>query len=213
MLGLSPSSAHWYSDLQKNVTDSMLTGNINDLSRHSNQASYIVNLQAAFSDIWPGALTYNGLAFLVTGSLGLIWLISFRRMRSNGVDNSVAIAAMACLTLLPVYHRFYDDKILLLTVPVLSILLADRRWLGYVALPLLLLETGPAVKVLDKSITMVRALEFVGPHSWFSFLIYREQALFTIALAVLFVGWFYWQASRPQRFGVARVDSRIPASQ
>jgi hypothetical protein len=48
----------------------------------------------------------------------------------------VALAAVAALSLMPVYHRFYDTRLLLLTVPGAMIVLKRRRLLGAIIMVL-----------------------------------------------------------------------------
>ncbi len=42
----------------------------------------------------------------------------------------LALAALSILSLMPVYHRFYDTRLLLLTVPAVLIVFQKRRFLG-----------------------------------------------------------------------------------
>ena len=53
-------------------------------------------------------------------------------MRANGGSEThfLALAALSILSLTPVYHRFYDTRLLLLSIPAVMIVFQKRRLLG-----------------------------------------------------------------------------------
>jgi hypothetical protein len=77
---------------------------------------------------------YNPITYLVCGALLLAWAVVTLRARFSIQRAYLALAAIAALSLLPVYHRTHDAKLLLLTVPACAMLLAEGGILGKIAL-------------------------------------------------------------------------------
>ena len=93
----------------------------------------LVNLQTVFSAFWSNPHIYNLAAYLVVGPLLLVWALVAIRSRSTASTTWLALAAIAALTMLPLYHRQYDTKLLLLTVPACTMLWSEKgivRWLA-----------------------------------------------------------------------------------
>ncbi len=96
----------------------------------------IINLQAALSLIRDDTHFFNPVAYAICGVLLLIWSAKTLRSRFSPRLAWFAIAAISVLTLLPVYHRTYDARLLLLTVPACAILWKEGGPLGWCALAL-----------------------------------------------------------------------------
>ena len=77
---------------------------------------------------------YNPVTYLVFGSLLLVWMIVTVRARAAPSKDHLALAAIAALSMLPVYHRTHDAKLLLLTIPACAMLLAEGGGLGRIGL-------------------------------------------------------------------------------
>ena len=96
----------------------------------------IIILQAALSLIRDDAHFFNPAAYAICGMLLLIWSAKTLRSRFSLRLAWFAIAAISALTILPVYHRTYDARLLLLTVPACAILWKEGGPLGWCALAL-----------------------------------------------------------------------------
>ena len=94
----------------------------------------LVNLQAIFSVFRDDPRFYNPASYLVCAPLLLIWGLVVLRSRPSRLRAWLALAAIAPLSMLPVYHHLYDAKLLLLTLPACAMLWAERGWLGKLAL-------------------------------------------------------------------------------
>jgi hypothetical protein len=85
------------------------------------------------------------LSYLVGGALLLIWgFIAVRAPRSRETQ-FVSLAAVIPLSLLPVYHHFYDTKLLLLCIPGFALLWSrpgKQRWLALSLTLAALIVTG-----------------------------------------------------------------------
>ena len=94
----------------------------------------------------------------------------------------MALASLAALTVLPVYHRFYDARILLLSLPACALIWRDRRW-KWTALVLTILGM---VTTADLShVVLVGALGEMGAQ-----LLLKQLA----PLSLLALGVFYLRA-------------------
>jgi hypothetical protein len=93
----------------------------------------MINMQAALSVLRDHPNFYNSVSYFACGFLILIWAALVLRKPSSREGAWLALAAIAVLSLLPVYHRPYDAKLLMLTIPACAMLWSQggtRRWLA-----------------------------------------------------------------------------------
>jgi hypothetical protein len=122
-------SPHWFQEWRANVAAASVRGGLNDpgpTSLGSHGAGMIVSLQSVISFFRDDPHVYNPAAYLLGGGLLLIWCIVTLRSRLTEEGRWLALASMAALSLLPVYHRLYDTKLLLLTIPACAMLWTQR---------------------------------------------------------------------------------------
>lgn len=119
-LWIAPVSPHWMHELHENNVVVSQLGSINDPSPYgiaSGTVPAILDLQSAFSVFLESPRSYNLASFLVMCPLLAAWMWFVIRRRPTGEKMWLGLAAVSFLTLLPVYHRPYDAKLLLLCVP------------------------------------------------------------------------------------------------
>lgn len=107
--------------------------------------SELVNLQVIFSRIKDDPSFYNLLSYIVGGPMLLLW--GFLTVRSGRLPEQLllSLAALVPLSLLPVYHHFYDTKLLLLCVPGFAVMWSRPghiRWFALALTLAALLVTG-----------------------------------------------------------------------
>jgi hypothetical protein len=79
------------------------------------------------------AFRYNHITWAIVGSLLLMWAyVAWRALPSLKTD-ALGIAAIACLCLLPIYHRHYDVRLLILTFPAVALLMKAGKTPGVIA--------------------------------------------------------------------------------
>jgi hypothetical protein len=91
----------------------------------------IIDLQTVVSAFRDDPHFYNGITYLICGPLLLFWIFTTIRFRPSRQSALIALAAIATLSLLPLYHRPHDAKILLLTIPACAMLWSEGsrvRW-------------------------------------------------------------------------------------
>ncbi len=138
-----PASSHWLGDLTTNLKGNAQAGGANDPSQGSLAGPYMANLQPLFAAGTRQLKLYNLAARVLTLVLIAAWSMLAWRTPNSPQKHVLGIASMACIMLLPIYHRQYDTRILLLVFPAIALLLAWRflRW----GVPGLLLLTAATV--------------------------------------------------------------------
>ena len=130
-------SPHWIQELHSNVLTLSVHGGLLDpgpASTGSHGLDMLVSLQAGLSVFWDDPRFYNLASYLVCAPLVLAWGWVTLRTRPSARNAWLALAAIAALSMLPVYHRQVDARLLLLTVPACAMLWAEGGRIGRLAL-------------------------------------------------------------------------------
>jgi hypothetical protein len=135
VLWVSHVAPHWVQELHSNIAIDSVHGSIADPGVVPPDGPHtIIDLQSALSVLQNEPGFYNPVTYLVIGPLLLAWMLVTIRARPSSTQAFLALAAVVPLSILPVYHRLYDAKLLLLTVPACAILFAEGGILGWLAL-------------------------------------------------------------------------------
>jgi hypothetical protein len=137
VLWVSHAAPHWFLELQSNPAASFSSGGVNDPGPSTGGGFGVVkviNLQAALSFIRNDARFYNPVAYVVCGALLLAWCVKTLRSGFSRKRSRFALAAISALAMLPTYHRTYDARLLLLTVPACALLWRQRGPIAWWAL-------------------------------------------------------------------------------
>ncbi|MDR5727418.1 MAG: hypothetical protein RB191_08330, partial [Terriglobia bacterium] len=120
-------SPHWIQELHANLANFSARGDLNDpgpTAVSGRTGNMIISLQAVFSVLWDEPSFYNPATYLVCAPLFLLWARRVSRTRLSADGAWLAIAAVVPLTMLVTYHRTYDAKLIMLTVPACAMLFA-----------------------------------------------------------------------------------------
>jgi hypothetical protein len=145
-LWVNHASPHWLEELSTTLKLSAIHGGPNDPGPTSSGAhglGMMVNLQTALSFFRDDPHFYTPVTYGVCGGLLGVWAYVVLRSRPTPGRAWLALASVSALTMLPIYHRQYDTKLLLLTVPACAMLWAEGGRTGKLAL----LITGAAFLV------------------------------------------------------------------
>jgi hypothetical protein len=129
-------SPDWLHEFGANLAMASARGGYNDPGPDSTGAhglGMITDLQAVFSQLRDDPRFYNLASYAVSGALVLVWAFRTMRTRASLPKDWLALASIAALSLLPVYHRQYDAKLLLLAAPACAMLWQERgsiRWIA-----------------------------------------------------------------------------------
>ncbi len=130
-------SPQWLPELNSNLMATSARGDLSDpgpASMSIGNPDRIIDLQTVVSVFRDDPRIYNPVSYLVCGALLLGWSVRTVRSRFSAEGGWLALAAVAALSLLPIYHRQYDAKLLLLTVPACAMLWAEGGAIRWVAL-------------------------------------------------------------------------------
>ncbi|HLY40827.1 MAG TPA: hypothetical protein VKR52_06410 [Terracidiphilus sp.] len=127
---------HWFSELRSNLAYLALPGHLNDpgpASMAGHGIAMVIDLQSVLSVFWDKPAFYNPVSFLISGVLFVAWIRTILKSKANAGGAWLALAVASALTMLPVYHRLSDAKLLLLTLPAGAALLARAGRVGRIA--------------------------------------------------------------------------------
>jgi hypothetical protein len=167
----------------------------------------VISLQSVISVFRDDPRFYNPLTYLVCGVLLLVWLVKVLRSPNTSNTAWFALAPIAALSVLPIYHRIYDARLLLIAIPACAILWKEGGAVAWFALIL------DAIGIL-----------FTGGLPWAIFFAFLKHAhlppaissgmplivvqVFPAPLAVLCVGIFFlWIFVRRRPAGVETLSS------
>ncbi len=186
-------SPHWLAEWHNNLAVFSARGGINDpgpASAGGHGLAMVISLQSILSVFRDDPHFYNMGSYLVTAPLLLVWAIVTLRSRISPSNAWLALAAIAAISMLPVYHRQYDAKLLLLTLPACVMLWAEGGKLGKLAL---LVNTAGFVFTGD--LTWAILLGLIGhlhlAATGFSAWLSTALQMFPAPLMLLAMGVFY----------------------
>ncbi len=214
VLWVTRASPHWIEELRSNMAALAVHGGLNDPSPASSGAHGIgmmINLQTVLSFFRDDPRFYNPAAYLICGALLLVWMFAVLRSRITPARTWLALATIAALSLLPVYHRQGDATLLLLAVPACAMLCAE----GGAVARLAILVTAAGF-VLTGDLTWALILGLIAnlhmPLSHLAGKIVIIVQVFPVPLTLLAMGIFYlwiyvrhaFIPARPQERGAGR---------
>lgn len=115
---------HWLPEMESNLMTISGPGGINSPLPSSvgmQNADLIVDLQTVFALFVPDAGIANSLTYGICGILGAVWIVATVRSHDSKERVWFALATIVPLSLLVNYHRIHDAKLLLLTIPAISL--------------------------------------------------------------------------------------------
>jgi hypothetical protein len=127
---------HWMQEWRCNMLAFSVHGGLTDPGPASTAhgLGMMINLQTAISFFRDDPRIYNFACYVLCTPLLLLWVFVTLRSRPTQKRAWLALAAIAALSMLPVYHHLYDAKLLLLTVPACAMLWAEGGLIAWLAL-------------------------------------------------------------------------------
>ncbi len=189
LLWVSAVAPHWLAELRTNLAAFTAHGAMNDpgpATGGGRGIHMITDLQVIFSFLWDDPRFYNLASLLVCAPLFAVWAWAALRARASRQHAWLGLAAVSALTMLPLYHRQYDAKLILLTVPACALLAAERgragRWaVGLTTLAFVL--NGDWIWAALDGLLPRYHLDSLGPHV--------NLIAFPVHLSLLALGCFY----------------------
>lgn len=161
-------------------------GSLGDFTE-SNRTRYgLVNLQLLTYVFLRDRARANACALIVAGIFAAIWIVLLRRRASTRID-LLELSTLLVLSLLPLYHRFYDASLLVFPLAwSLKALSNEWRRVAGIALLLMLLFLLPAGSMLEQAQHASWTLH-LRHHWWWTDLVMPCQvwALFLLTFACM----------------------------
>jgi hypothetical protein len=179
---------HWMQELHSNIATSSVKGSIIDPIQATPNFMGAIHLQTVLCVFWNDPHIYNAVTYLICGPLILVWMVVTFKSRVTPARAWLGLAVITALSLLPVYHRQYDAKLLLLTVPACAMLWAEG---GLTAKLALLINSVAFVFAGDIPSTIFLALVHHDPQTGFPERAITEGMVFRTPLILLVMGIFY----------------------
>ena len=136
---VSAVAPHWFRDWSSNMTVISAPGGLNSpgpLSMTINILGSVISLQTLFALLHDGPAFYNSLTYAICGAMLIIWAVRTVKIGFSSVQVWLALAAVTPITMIVTYHRSYDAKLLILTIPACVMLLKSGAMVGKFALAL-----------------------------------------------------------------------------
>jgi hypothetical protein len=121
----NPAASNWPQELKANIAGGSTRGSMNDPGPSSYNSHLVTDLQSVIAVLDDDPPIYNRISWGIVGSMILIWAFVARRSKPSLKKDLLGVAAIACLGLLPIYHRHYDVRLLVVTFPAVGILMAE----------------------------------------------------------------------------------------
>jgi hypothetical protein len=187
ILGHHPRSAAWASTLRANLSATLSPGGSADPRPANPQAIGDENLQALTSIFMAKAGQFNAAAYAIFLALYGAGMVVVLRANRGPELHLVALGALSILTLMPVYHRFYDTRLLLLSVPAVVVVFQKRRVLGAVIAVLTVLTTVSVQYRVQMFLLQQGKWQSVLANKFLFILLLRHQNLAMLFLFLLYL--------------------------
>jgi hypothetical protein len=200
VLWVSHVSPHWMPELRSNLSAISAPGDLSDPGPTSisiRKPDMIIDLQTVISVFRDDPRIYNPITYLVCGTLLVMWSLKTLWSRFSQAGVWLALAAITPLSMLPAYHRQYDAKLLLLTVPACAMLWAEggmMRWLALAVNTAGCVLTGDIPTAIILMLTKnlyISTSELSG--QLLTVLLARPAPLILLAMSILYL-WIYLRA-------------------
>ncbi|HET7102495.1 MAG TPA: glycosyltransferase family 87 protein [Terracidiphilus sp.] len=200
-------SPHWLAEMGSNLSAFGVRGGMNDpgpSSAINRDLDPVVDLRSIVSVYRDSPEFYSGVALSVTGMLLLPWIWRTICSDCDSDHTWLALACVSALSMLPVYHRQHDAKLILLALPACAMLWARRDRVGWAAL----IVTSAAV-VLNGD--LASALRIVFVKKWLEPItgetgrmlmstLGRPAQVSLLVMAVFYL-WLFMRATRRRSLG------------
>ncbi len=178
---LAVSGVPWFFSYLENTRRMFAPGSVDDFTPANPIRFNMINAQVPFYSLFGNAALANLAAWFLAAFLLGCWLWVSRRHKSSDV---LSISFISVVSLIAVYHRFYDAALLIWPLA-WSILLARRRSVALGVFLLLSPFFVPGAVLLDR-LAVTGHASFFGANRWFwSDFVIPHEAWALILLAIL----------------------------
>jgi hypothetical protein len=203
-LWVSHVAPHWMQDWQTNLATISAPGGINEpgpASLTGRSAFMVIDLQAAISIFRDDPRIYNPASYIVCGALLLAWAVRTLRSSFSAARAWIALAGIVPLTMLITYHRPWDAKLLMLTIPACALLWAEGGRIARIALLVnslaLLLTADITLAILSDVANKLHVDTASIFGQMLTVVLIRSTSLSLLAMSIFYL-WVYLRREFPQ---------------
>jgi hypothetical protein len=148
----------------------------------------LINLQVVAYSLVGSVRWANDVAILVGIVLVVVWLLGMRRRGDQGDHELLDLSAITVVSLLPVYHRFYDATLLVLALCWVFASFRKARMVGTVSLLLMLPFLIPGGTLLETMQAEGHIPSVLVSHWWWEAIVMPHEvwALFLLGVLLLY---------------------------
>jgi hypothetical protein len=187
ILRAHPASEDWPSTLRANLFATLSPGGSADPRPENQQSTGDINLQTLTSIFFTDASSFNVAAYGVFLALLLAGILVTVQADQSPEAHLLALGALSILSLTPVYHRFYDTRLLLLSVPAVVLVFAKRRSLGIFMTILTVVATISVQYRVQRFLLQHAQWQNVLPRKFLFIVLLRQQNLELLILFCLYL--------------------------
>lgn len=198
VLWISHVAPQWPQELSANIHALSARGGINDPGPNSLGFRYVdivISLQSTLSLICDDPGFYNFASYLICGLLLIAGAVRTLQSPFTKQNAWFALASIAMFSMLPVYHRTYDAKLLLLAIPACALLWREGgglKWIAGLMTTLAIASTSDVpVTILLGMMKAMRNLDNVQGRLLTAF-IFHPAPLILLATGSFYL-WVYFQ--------------------
>jgi hypothetical protein len=203
LVWITPIAPHWLPELHSNLLFDQLPGGVNDpgpVTASTSGPAMVISLQSTISVFRDDPRIYNSVSYLICGALLLVWAAHTLRLRFSISRAWFALAAVVPLAVLVTYHRPYDAKLLVLTVPACSMLWTEGKPVRWIAL---LATAAGIISTADIQLTILIILTgalhiptAALSGQMLKFVLMRPTPLILLAMGIFYL-WIYVRHAKP----------------
>jgi uncharacterized membrane protein len=161
----------------------------------------VIDLQAAISIFRDDPRIYNPASYIVCGALLLAWAVRTLRSSFSAARAWIALAGIVPLTMLITYHRPWDAKLLMLTIPACALLWAEGGRIARIALLVnslaLLLTADITLAILSDVANKLHVDTASIFGQMLTVVLIRSTSLSLLAMSIFYL-WVYLRREFPQ---------------
>jgi hypothetical protein len=192
----------WWHDWQSNLALIAAPGGMNDPRPAivgGASAGNVISLQAVFSVFSQEPRFFNLASYVVCGAFLLVWMAVTLRSQFSQERAWLALAVSVPFTMLITYHRVYDAKLLLLTVPACAMLWARWNPVGKAALILaslgIVLNADVPLAILNNITDHLHLTTATLAGQLLTVIVARPNQEVLLAVGIFYLGVYLWQAA------------------
>jgi hypothetical protein len=182
-----PASADWVAELRSNVINAQTGGEANDPGPDYPRSIGSLQLQSITSVFLADPQWYDAAAYVISAIFLAIVAVGVARSRPGLENHLLAVGTLAVVTLFPVYHRFYDSRLLILALPAALLVFRERRVLGATLCALTVLATFSIQYRTQDYLLKHGMWQAVRDNKLLFVLLLREQTLLLLLVACLLI--------------------------